>query len=67
MTYTELDDRSDRIVAALWRRGIRPGDRIALRLPTGASYLLAYAACAKLGAVVAGINTGLADVEQERL
>jgi acyl-CoA synthetase (AMP-forming)/AMP-acid ligase II len=67
LTYTELDARSDRIAAALSRDGIRPGDRIALRLPSGASYLLAYAAAAKLGAVVAGINTGLADVEQERL
>lgn len=67
LTYTELDSRSDRIAGALVRRGIGPGDRIALRLPSGISYLLAYAACAKMGGVVAGINTGLADVEQQRL
>ena len=67
LTYTELDDRSDRVAAELLRRGVGPGDRIALRLPSGISYLLAYAACAKLGAVVAGINTGLADIEQQRL
>jgi acyl-CoA synthetase (AMP-forming)/AMP-acid ligase II len=67
LTYAELDARSDRIAAALSRSGIAPGDRIALRLPSGTTYLLAYAAAAKLGAVVAGINTGLADVEQNRL
>ncbi|MDT5339562.1 MAG: hypothetical protein QOD90_5067 [Mycobacterium sp.] len=67
LTYAGLDTRSDRIAAALSRNGVQPGDRIALRLPSGTSYLLAYAATAKLGAVVAGINTGLADVEQERL
>lgn len=67
LTYAELDARSDRIAAALLRDGIDSGDRVALRLPSGTSYLLAYAACAKLGAVVAGINTGLAEVEQQRL
>jgi acyl-CoA synthetase (AMP-forming)/AMP-acid ligase II len=67
LTYAGLDARSDRIAAALSRAGVETGDRIALQLPSGTSYLLAYAAAAKLGAVVAGINTGLADVEQERL
>jgi acyl-CoA synthetase (AMP-forming)/AMP-acid ligase II len=67
LSFAELDTRSDRLSAALWRSGIRTGDRIALRLPSGTSYLLAYAAAAKLGAAVAGINTGLAVAEQERL
>lgn len=67
LTYAELDARSDRIAAALLRNGVQSGDRIALRLPSGTAYLLAYAAAAKLGAVVAGINSGLADVEQQRL
>lgn len=67
LTYRELDAQSDRIASALWHDGLRPGDRIAMRLPSGASYLLVYAAAAKLGAVVAGINSGLAPVEQDRL
>lgn len=67
LTYGALDARSDRIAGALWRRGVGPGDRIVLRLPSGVSYLLAYAAAAKLGAVVAGINSGLAHAEQKRL
>lgn len=67
LTYRSLDARSARIAAALWRSGIRPGDRIALRLPSGTSYLLAYAGAAKLGTTVTGINSGLAQAEQDKL
>lgn len=67
LTYRTLDRRSDAIAAALWHRGLRPGDRIALQLPSGVSYLLAYAAAAKLGVAVAGINSGLAKAEQDKL
>jgi acyl-CoA synthetase (AMP-forming)/AMP-acid ligase II len=67
LTYHSLDSRSQRIAAELWRGGVRAGDRIALRLPSGTSYLLAYAAAAKLGAAVAGINSGLASAEQNKL
>jgi acyl-CoA synthetase (AMP-forming)/AMP-acid ligase II len=67
LTYRALDSRSHRIAGALWRSGVRPGDRIALRLPSGTAYLLAYAAAAKLGVAVAGINSGLAQTEQDRL
>jgi acyl-CoA synthetase (AMP-forming)/AMP-acid ligase II len=67
LTYRTLNSRSERIAAALWGNGIRPGDRIALRLPSGTSYLIAYAAAAKLGATVAGINSGLAQAEQAEL
>jgi acyl-CoA synthetase (AMP-forming)/AMP-acid ligase II len=67
LTYNSLDSRSQRIAAALWHNGVRAGDRIALRLPSGTNYLLAYAAAAKLGAAVAGINSGLAAAEQDKL
>jgi acyl-CoA synthetase (AMP-forming)/AMP-acid ligase II len=67
LTYHSLDSRSQRIAAGLWRSGVRAGDRIALRLASGTSYLLAYAAAAKLGAAVAGINSGLASAEQNKL
>jgi acyl-CoA synthetase (AMP-forming)/AMP-acid ligase II len=67
LTYNSLDSRSQRIAAALWRSGVRAGDRIALRLPSGTAYLLAYAAAAKLGVAVAGINSGLAAAEQDKL
>lgn len=67
LSYADLHARSDRVAAAMWRRGVRTGDRVVLRLPSGIPYLLAYAAAAKLGAAVAGINSGLATSEQQRL
>lgn len=67
LTYAELDARAELIAAALWRRGVRPADRIVLQLPSGIAYLLAYAAASKVGAAVAGINPGLAAAEQESL
>jgi acyl-CoA synthetase (AMP-forming)/AMP-acid ligase II len=67
LTYAELDARSDRVAGALLAAGVGPGDRVVLRLPSGISYLLAYAAVAKLGGVIAGINSGLTSVEQQQL
>ena len=46
---------------------MRAGDVVALRLPSGADYLIAYGAAAKLGAITAGINPKLAGAEQEAL
>jgi acyl-CoA synthetase (AMP-forming)/AMP-acid ligase II len=68
LTYTELDRRSDAVAAWLAaERGVVEGDRVALRLPSDTSYVIAYAATAKLGAIAAGINPRLAPPEQEAL
>ncbi|HYZ69700.1 MAG TPA: AMP-binding protein, partial [Mycobacterium sp.] len=67
LTYQALDERSECIAAGLARAGLSTGDRIALRLPSGTSYLLMYAAAAKLGVAVAGINSGLAPTEHDKL
>ncbi len=67
LTYAELDRRSDLIAAGLVRRGVRPGDRVVLRLPSDSRYVLAYAAAAKAGAITAGVNPRLAPPEQEAL
>jgi len=66
-TYAELDRRSDLVAAGLAARGVRAGDRVALRLPSDTGYVVAYAAAAKLGAITAGINPRLAPPEQEAL
>jgi len=66
-TYAELDRRSDLVAAGLAARGVGPGDRVALRLPSDTGYVVAYAAAAKLGAITAGINPRLAPPEQEQL
>ena len=67
LTYADLDRRSDRAAAGLVRRGVRPGDRVVLRLASDSAYVVAYAAAAKVGAVTAGINPRLAPPEQDAL
>ena len=66
-TYADLDRLSDAVAAGLAARGVGPGDRVVLRLPSGSRYIVAYAAAAKLGAVTAGINPRLAPPEQAAL
>lgn len=49
------------------RRGVTEGDRVALVLPSGLEYLVAYAAASALGAVTAGVNPSLAPAERGAL
>jgi acyl-CoA synthetase (AMP-forming)/AMP-acid ligase II len=35
LTFSELDNRVERVAAALSRRGLRTGDRLAVLLPNG--------------------------------
>ena len=64
LTYAQLDHLSDRVAAGLAHRGLRPRDVIALVLPPGPEYLVAYLAAAKLGAITAGVNDRLAPAER---
>ena len=64
LTYAELDRISDEVAAGLAREGVGEGDVLALVLPPGAEYLLAYCAAAKLGAITAGVNDRLAARER---
>jgi acyl-CoA synthetase (AMP-forming)/AMP-acid ligase II len=63
-TYADLDRVSDEVAAGLAARGIGEGDVVALVLPTIPAYPVLYAAIAKLGAVMAGVNTRLSDAER---
>ncbi len=56
LTYADWDLLADRMAAALWARGVRPGDVVALLLPSTPLYLMTYLAAARLGAVTTGIN-----------
>ena len=55
-TYAELDERANRIAAALRSRGVGPGDRVALLMMNGVEYVEAYYGIAKLGAVMVPLN-----------
>jgi acyl-CoA synthetase (AMP-forming)/AMP-acid ligase II len=56
LTYADWDTLADRVAAALWARGVRPGDVVALLLPSTPLYLVAYLGAARIGAVATGIN-----------
>lgn len=65
LTYRQLDRCSEELAAGLRRRGIGPGDVVALVTESSPDFLVAYAAAAKVGAVTAGINPRAA-AEQRR-
>jgi len=64
LTYADVDRLSDEAAVGLARRGLRTGDVVALVLPPGAEYLVAYCAAAKLGAITAGVNDRLSERER---
>jgi len=51
LTWAQLDRAVSARAAALGRRGIEPGDRVALLLPNGLDFPMTLLAIAKLGAV----------------
>ena len=65
LSYTELDRLSDEMAVGLARRGVEEGDVVALVLPTIPEYFVCYLAAAKVGAITAGVNTRLSEVEQQ--
>src|SRR5438445_12484320 len=64
LTYADLDRISDEVATGLAREGVGAGDVVALVLPPGAEYLIAYCAASKLGAITAGVNDRLAARER---
>ncbi len=64
VSYADLDRRSDEVAAGLSAAGVGPGDVIVLQLPSDSTYVIAYAAAAKVGAITAGVNPRLAPPEQ---
>ena len=67
LTYVALDRRSDEVAAGMRRAGIGEGDVVALVLPPGLDYVIAYAAAAKIGAITAGVNERLTVAERSRV
>lgn len=65
LTVGELHDRARTVAAGLQRRGIRPGDAVAVQLPTILECALAYQAALLAGAVLVPIVHiyGTAEVE----
>lgn len=56
MTYGELNRKVNGFAHALSDMGINKGDRVALLLPNSPTYIIAYYAIVKLGAIVVNLN-----------
>lgn len=56
MSYRKLMGHVDAFAAGLKKLGVKKGDTVALAMPSCFQYPIAFYACAKLGAVVTGVN-----------
>lgn len=56
VTFSDLDHRSRAIAAGLLRRGIRPGDRVAVAAPNQVEWLELFHAVTRIGAVLVTLN-----------
>ncbi len=63
VSYAELDRLADGLAAGLIRRGVQPGDRVAVKLPNSIEYVALIHAVARIGAVLVPLNTRLTEQE----
>lgn len=63
LTWRELHNAAARFAGGLTRRGIRPGDRVALFTGNCSDFVIAALACAWMGAVVVPISARACTVE----
>ena len=63
LTYAQVWDRSARIAGGLRAAGVSRGDRVAIRLPNGIPWCLAFFGAQMAGAVVVPVNTRLSASE----
>lgn len=55
-TFTQLNDRSNRVANTLVQSGVKPGDRVATLLKNGIEFVESYYAIAKIGAIMVPVN-----------
>ena len=67
ISYGRLDAESTAFAAALWRLGVRKGDRVALVLPNCPQFLIAQFGAWKAGAVVVATNPMYSERELEQM
>ena len=63
LSYGELWDRASRVAGGLRREGVNRGDRVAIRLPNGIDWVLAFFGAQLAGAVVVPVNIRFAEAE----
>jgi acyl-CoA synthetase (AMP-forming)/AMP-acid ligase II len=57
LTYRQLWDAAATVAGGLRAQGVRPGDRVAIRLPNGADWAVAFYGVQLAGAVAVPVNT----------
>ena len=62
-TFGELEERSERLAAALGARGVEPGDHVAMLQYNGIEFVEAFLAIQKLGACAVPVNFRLSREE----
>lgn len=63
LSYGQLWDAAARVAGGLREAGVRRGDRVAIRLPNGLDWVLAFLGSQLAGAVSVPVNTRLTDDE----
>ncbi|HEY8704671.1 MAG TPA: AMP-binding protein [Gaiellaceae bacterium] len=63
VTYRELWDRSARVAGGLRGEGIKPGDRVAIRLGNSIDWVVAFVGGLMAGAIVVPVNTRFTENE----
>jgi long-chain acyl-CoA synthetase len=65
-SYRELNEKVNKFAFVLQKAGVKKGDRIALILVNSPTYVIAFFAAAKLGAIVANLSVGIQGEELTR-
>jgi acyl-CoA synthetase (AMP-forming)/AMP-acid ligase II len=65
ITYRQLWDQAARVAGGLREHGIRRGDRVAIRLPNGLDWCLAFFGIQMAGAIAVPVNTRFNQSEVE--
>jgi long-chain acyl-CoA synthetase len=63
VSYAQLWDRAARVAGGLREAGIRPGDRVAIRLPNSIDWVLAFFGGLMAGAIVVPVNVRFTQAE----
>lgn len=66
LTFTDLDRQSEAVAAGLAAAGVGVGTVAALTIPSDPTYVVAFLALARLGAVTAGVNPRFTQAERAR-
>src|SRR3954447_9153815 len=64
-SFRQLWDRAARVAGGLRADGVGVGDRVAIRLPNGTDWVVAFFGCQLAGAVAVPVNTRFSDAEVE--